>query len=212
MQSQPHVVAVNVGRAAPLGLGDRVVASAIVKRAAIGPVAIGPLGVEGDEQADRANHGGTYKAVYAYAREDVAWWEDRVGRRLDPGAFGENLTLAGVDVTGARIGERWRIGSVELEVSGPRVPCAKLGARMGDPLFPRKFVAAGRPGAYLAVASPGTLEAGDPVTIVHRPAHDVTVGMVFEIALRAAERIAELEPARADMNPELLAWLYGHAA
>jgi MOSC domain-containing protein YiiM len=83
---------------------------------------------------------------------------------------------------------------------------------MGDPLFPRKFVAAGRPGAYLAVASPGTLEAGDPVTIVHRPAHDVTVGMVFEIALRAAERIAELEPARADMNPELLAWLYGHAA
>jgi MOSC domain-containing protein YiiM len=212
MQAQPHVVAVNVGRAAPLGLGDRVVASGIVKRAAIGPVAIGPLGVAGDEQADRANHGGPYKAVYAYAREDAAWWEDRVGRRLDPGAFGENLTLAGVDVTGARIGERWRIGSVELEVSGPRVPCAKLGARMGDPLFPRKFVAAGRPGAYLAVASPGTLEAGDPVTIVHRPAHDVTVGMVFEIALRAAERIAELEPARADMNPELLAWLYGGAA
>jgi MOSC domain-containing protein YiiM len=212
MQSQPHVVAVNVGRAAPLGLGDRVVASGIVKRAATGPVAVGPLGVQGDEQADRANHGGPYKAVYAYAREDAAWWEDRVGRPLDPGAFGENLTLAGVDVTGARIGERWRIGSVELEVSGPRVPCAKLGARMGDPLFPRKFVAAGRPGAYLAVASPGTLEAGDPVTIVHRPAHDVTVGMVFEIALRAAERIAELEPARADMNPELLAWLYGHAA
>jgi MOSC domain-containing protein YiiM len=212
MQAQPHVVAVNVGRAAPLGLGDRVVASGIVKRAATGPVAVGPLGVQGDEQADRANHGGPYKAVYAYAREDAAWWEDRVGRPLDPGAFGENLTLAGVDVTGARIGERWRIGSVELEVSGPRVPCAKLGARMGDPLFPRKFVAAGRPGAYLAVASPGTLEAGDPVTIVHRPAHDVTVGMVFEIALRAAERIAELEPARADMNPELLAWLYGHAA
>jgi MOSC domain-containing protein YiiM len=212
MQAQPHVVAVNVGRAAPLGLGDRVVASGIVKRAATGPVAVGPLGVQGDEQADRANHGGPYKAVYAYAREDAAWWEDCVGRPLDPGAFGENLTLAGVDVTGARIGERWRIGSVELEVSGPRVPCAKLGARMGDPLFPRKFVAAGRPGAYLAVASPGTLEAGDPVTIVHRPAHDVTVGMVFEIALRAAERIAELEPARADMNPELLAWLYGHAA
>jgi MOSC domain-containing protein YiiM len=212
MQAQPHVVAVNVGRAAPLGLGDRVVASGIVKRAATGPVAVGPLGVQGDEQADRANHGGAYKAVYAYAREDVAWWQDRVGRRLDPGAFGENLTLAGVDVTDARIGERWRIGSVELEVSGPRVPCAKLGARMGDPLFPRKFVAAGRPGAYLSVPVPGTLQAGDEVAIVERPDHGVGVGMLYDIALRQPWRLAELEPARADMNPELLAWLYGRAA
>ena len=212
MEHLPHVVAVNVGRPAPQPIGQRLVRSGIVTSPVAGPVAVGSTGPAGDEQADRVNHGGPYKAVYAYAREDAVWWAQRVGRELGPAAFGENLTLAGVDVTGARIGERWRIGSVELEVSGPRVPCAKLAARMGDPLFPRKFVAAGRPGAYLAVASPGTLEAGDPVAIVHRPAHDVTVGMVFEIALRAAERIAELEPARADMNPELRAWLYGRAA
>jgi MOSC domain-containing protein YiiM len=212
MPEQPHLVAVNVGRAAPLGLGDRVVASGIVKRAATGPVAIGPLGVEGDEQADRANHGGAYKAVYAYAREDVAWWEAEIRRPIEPAAFGENLTLAGVDITGARIGERWRIGSVELEISGPRVPCAKLGARMGDPLFPRRFVAAGRPGAYLSVPTPGTLQAGDEVTVVEPPDHGVSVGLLYEVALRHPWRLSELEPARPYMNPELLAWLYRRAA
>jgi MOSC domain-containing protein YiiM len=212
MESPPHLAAVNVGRPAPLLIGDRLVRSGIVKGPASGPVAVGSTGLAGDEQADQVNHGGPYKAAYAYAREDAGWWEPQVGRPLEPGAFGENLTLAGVDVTGARIGERWRIGSVELEVSGPRVPCSKLGARMGDPLFPRKFVAAGRPGAYLAVVAPGTLEAGDPVAIVHRPAHDVTVAMVLAIALLDRHRLAELEPARADMNPELQAWLYRRAA
>jgi MOSC domain-containing protein YiiM len=207
MQSA-HVSSVNVGRPAPLIIGGRAVRSGIVKRAVTGPVAVGATGIAGDEQADKANHGGPYKAAYAYAREDVEWWEAQLGRALDDGAFGENLTLAGVDVTGARIGERWRIGTVELEVSGPRVPCSKLGARMGDQRFPRRFVAAARPGAYLAVTEPGTLEAGDPVAIVHRPGHDVTVGLVFEVALRDRSRLAELEPARADMNPELLTWLY----
>ncbi|HEX6619346.1 MAG TPA: MOSC domain-containing protein [Solirubrobacteraceae bacterium] len=208
MPEQPHVVAVNVGRAAPLAVGGRVVASGIVKRAATGPVAVGALGVEGDEQADRVNHGGPYKAVYAYAREDAAFWEAELGRPIEPATFGENLTLAGVDVTGARIGERWRIGSVQLLVSGPRVPCSKLGARMGDRLFPRRFVAAGRPGAYLSVPTPGTLQAGDEVVVVDRPDHGVSVGLVYEVALRAQWRLPELEPARPYMNPELLAWLY----
>jgi MOSC domain-containing protein YiiM len=208
MEHLPHLVAVNVGRPAPLRIGDQVVRSGIVKHATTTPVAVGSTGLAGDEQADRVNHGGPYKAAYAYAREDAAFWEAQLGRPLEAGAFGENLTLAGVDITGARIGERWRIGSVEFEVSGPRVPCSKLGARMGDPRFPRRFVLAGRPGAYLAVVAPGTLQAGDPVAVVHRPDHDVTVGMVFEIALRDRARLAELDPARADMNPELVDWLY----
>ena len=208
MEHLPHVVSVNVGRPAPLQIGGHVVRSGIVKSAATGAVAVGSTGLAGDEQADRVNHGGPYKAAYAYAREDAAWWEDQLGHPLEPGAFGENLTLAGVDVTGARIGERWRIGSAEFEVSGPRVPCSKLGARMGDQRFPKRFVAAGRPGAYLAVAAPGTVQAGDPVAVVSRPDHDVTVGLVFEIALRDRARLAELDPARADMNPELLGWLY----
>ena len=208
MEHLPHVVAVNVGRPAPLIIGDHVVRSGIVKGPAAGTVAVGSTGLAGDEQADRVNHGGPYKAAYTYAREDAAWWEQQLGRPLEPGAFGENLTLAGVDITGARIGERWHIGSVEFEVSGPRVPCSKLGARMGDPHFPSRFVLAGRPGAYLAVVAPGTLQAGDPIAVVHRPDHDVTVGLVFEVALRDRARLAELDPARGDMNPELLGWLY----
>jgi len=207
MQSA-RLASVNVGRPAPLIIGDRAVRSGIVKRAVTGPVAVGTAGIAGDEQADKVNHGGPYKAAYAYAREDADWWEGQLGRTLDDGAFGENLTLAGVDVSGARIGERWRIGTVELEVSGPRVPCAKLGARMGDPRFPKRFVAAGRPGAYLAVTAPGTLQAGDHVAVVHRPGHDVTVALVSEVALRDRSRLVEVEPARADMNPELLTWLY----
>jgi MOSC domain-containing protein YiiM len=207
VEQPPHLIAVNVGCPAPLAIGDDVVRSGIVKSAAAGAVAVGSTGLAGDEQADRVNHGGPFKAAYAYAREDAAFWERQVGRPLAAGAFGENLTLAGVDVTGALIGERWRIGTAEFEVSGPRVPCSKLGARMGDPRFPKRFVLAGRPGAYLAVVTPGTLQAGDAVAVVHRPKHDVPVGLVFEIALRDRGRLAELDPARGDMNPELLSWL-----
>jgi MOSC domain-containing protein YiiM len=198
MDQLGRVASVNVGRAAPLVIGARTVPSGIVKRPVTGPVAIRPTGVTGDEQGDRLNHGGPYKAVYAYAREDIAWWESEMGRALQDGAFGENLTLSGVDVSGARVGERWHIGTVELEVSGPRVPCAKLGARMGDPRFPRRFLAAGRPGAYLAVVTPGVLKADDAVALVHRPDHDVTSALVLQVALREPERAAELAPAWAN--------------
>jgi MOSC domain-containing protein YiiM len=196
MAEQPHVVAVNVGRPAPLGLGDRVVASGIVKHATAGPVAIGALGVEGDEQADRVHHGGPYKAVYAYAREDVAWWETEIRRPIEPASFGENLTLAGVDVTGARIGERWLVGTVLLEVSEPRIPCWKLGRRMEDPRFPKRFAAAGRPGAYLRIVTPGELGAGDAVEVVASPEHEVSVGLVSHAYLRdhsLAGRLLEID-------------------
>ncbi|MEA2253820.1 MAG: hypothetical protein QOG70_4062 [Solirubrobacteraceae bacterium] len=203
----PRVASVNVGRPAPLQVGRRRLRSAIVKEPAAGPVALDATGLAGDEQADSRHHGGPYKAAYAYACEDTAWWAQQLGRELGPAAFGENLTLAGVDVTGARIGERWRVGSAEVRVSGPRVPCFKLGARMGDPRFPKRFVAAGRPGAYLSVTAAGTVEAGDAVEVVHRPDHEVTVADVLRVALVERSRIGELEPAVADMNPELLDWL-----
>ena len=203
-----RVVSVNVGRPAPLSTGRRVVESSIRKAPVEGPVAVRGVNLAGDEQADKTVHGGRDQAVYAYASEDAAFWAAELGRPIEPATFGENLTLAGVDVTGARIGERWRIGSVQLLVSGPRVPCSKLGARLGDRLFPRRFVAAGRPGAYLSVPTPGILQAGDEVLVVDRPDHGVSVGLVYEVALRAPWRLPELEPARPYMNPELLAWLY----
>jgi MOSC domain-containing protein YiiM len=164
-----RVVSVNVGRPAPLVTGKRVVQSAIGKTPVEGPVAVRGVNLEGDDQADRSVHGGPDQAVYAYASEDIAYWSDVTGLDLGPGAFGENLTTAGIDVSGARIGERWRIGTVELRVTGPRIPCFKLEARIGVRGFQRAFLHAGRPGAYFAITQEGELQAGDAIEILHRP-------------------------------------------
>src|SRR3954451_1018046 len=129
------VLSVNVGRPAPLATGRRVVRSAIGKTPVPGPVAVCGVNVDGDDQADRRVHGGADQAVYAYAAESYAWWEEQLGRDLAPGTFGENLTVAGADVDAAVLGTRWRIGTVVLEVTAPRIPCAKLAARMADPGF-----------------------------------------------------------------------------
>ncbi len=196
----------NVGRPAPLATGRRVVESAIGKAPVEGPVAVRGVNLAGDEQADKQNHGGVDQAVYAYASEDIAFWSDVTGLDLGPGAFGENLTLAGVDVRGARIGERWRIGSAELRVTGPRVPCFKLEARIGVRGFQKQFLHAGRYGAYLAIVEEGELQAGDAVEIVHRPDHEVTPALVIEALLLDRSRVHELEPARPDMLPKLADW------
>ncbi len=203
-----RLVSVNVGRPAPLLTpGDRILRSAIVKTPVDGPILAHDDHLEGDEQADRENHGGPSKAIYAYAAEDTTWWAGRLGRPLGPAAFGENLTTEGLDVTNARLGERWRIGAAELAVTGPRVPCAKLGARIGDARFPQAFVRAARPGAYLAIVREGELQAGDRIEVVRRPAHDVTVALVSNAMLVDRTLLPALEVARADFTPELAAWL-----
>jgi MOSC domain-containing protein YiiM len=201
-----RVLSVNVGRPALLSTGRRAVPSAIGKTPVDGPVAARGVNLDGDEQADKVHHGGPDQAVYAYASEDTAFWSELVGRELGAAAFGENLTLEGVDVSRARIGERWKIGSVELRVAGPRVPCYKLEASVGVPGFQRAFLHAGRPGAYLAIAREGELQAGEAVEIVHRPDHDVTVSLVIQALLIDRTRLCELEPAHADMLPKLAGW------
>jgi MOSC domain-containing protein YiiM len=185
-----RVVAVNVGAPREIEwLGKREMTS-IWKHPVEGRVEVRGVNVAGDDQADRRVHGGTDKAVYAYAAEDTEWWSGELGRALEPGQFGENLTLAGVDVTGAVIGERWEIGTALFEVCQPRIPCWKLGARMNDKRFPPRFGAAGRPGAYLRILREGEIGAGDEVLVVHRPEHRLTVGDVARIYHRD-EREAE---------------------
>jgi MOSC domain-containing protein YiiM len=201
-----RVVSVNVGRPAPLATGRRVVQSAIGKAPVEGPVAVRGVNVEGDDQADRSVHGGPDQAVYAYASEDIAFWADVTGLDLGPGAFGENLTLAGLDPSAARIGEHWRIGSVELRVTAPRIPCFKLEARMGVRGFQKQFLHSGRPGAYLAIEQEGVLQAGDAIEIVHRPAHEVTPRLLVETMWLDRTRLREVEPARADLIPKLAEW------
>jgi MOSC domain-containing protein YiiM len=152
-------------------------------------------GLVGDTVCDRRHHGGDAQAVYAYAREDLDHWESVLGRALPPGAFGENLTTTGVDVNGAVIGERWRVGvDLELAVTVPRIPCGTFRVWMGERGWLRTFSRAARPGTYLSVVSPGEVRAGDAVTVVHRPAHGVTVALVF--------RALTLEPA---LLPSILA-------
>jgi len=137
-------------------------------------------GLVGDTVCDRDNHGGDSQAVYAYARADLDYWESVLGRALAGGVFGENLTTTGVDVNGAVVGERWRIGNdLELAVTVPRIPCGTFRGWIAERGWLRTFTKAALPGTYLSVVSPGLVRAGDPVAIVHRPAHGVTVAQVF---------------------------------
>ncbi|WP_232323707.1 MOSC domain-containing protein [Catenuloplanes japonicus] len=137
-------------------------------------------GVTGDEIFDRRHHGGDDQAVYAYAREDLDHWSAELSRDLPHGTFGENLTTRGIDVTGALIGERWRIGpDLLLEVSVPRIPCATFARWMDLPSWVKTFTQAALPGAYLRVLTPGTIRAGDEITITHRPTHDITIALAF---------------------------------
>ncbi len=164
--------------------------TAIDKRAAEHPVKIGRYGARADVQADRKHHGGPDAALYAYADEDAAFWGERLGRDLAPGWFGENLRTQGVDVSGARIGERWRIGAgedaVELEVASPRRPCQTFARWVGGQFgaanergWVKRFQEAERPGAYLRVLRNGTVRAGDEIQIIARPDEAPTIADVF---------------------------------
>jgi MOSC domain-containing protein YiiM len=175
------VVSVNVGTPREVSWRGQTVRTAIWKDPVAGRVKVRGVNVDGDEQGNREVHGGVDKALYAYAAEDYEWWAAELGWELAPGTFGENLTVRGIDVGGALVGERWRAGGILLEVSQPRTPCFKLGIRMGSQRFPRQFAAARRPGAYLRILAEGEVAAGDPVEVVHRPGHGLTVAEVSRI-------------------------------
>jgi MOSC domain-containing protein YiiM len=207
-----RLLSVNVGRPEPIGTRrGRLLLSAIGKLPVEGRVRVAGVNVEGDDQADRRVHGGPDKAVYAYAADDIAWWRRELGRELGPGAFGENLTIEGVDVSGALIGERWRIGDVELEVCQPRLPCAKLGLRFGDPGMVRRFAEAQRPGAYLRIVADGEIGAGDPIAVHARPEHDVTVALVSRAILLDEDLLDRAASAPA-LPAELARWMLQRAA
>ncbi|WP_405105383.1 MOSC domain-containing protein [Micromonospora sp. NBC_01405] len=194
-----RLVAVNVGVVTEAEwAGDASGRSGIDKRPVDGPVLLRADGVEGDFIGERAHHGGPDQAVYAYAEEDAAWWAAELGRAVREGGFGENLTTYAVDVTGAVIGERWLIGSALLQVTKPRTPCTTFAGFWGVPDLIKRFTVRAAPGAYLRVLREGEVSAGDPVEVVDRPAHGITVGEVF----RAGTLQPELLPRLLDV-PEL---------
>lgn len=190
------MVSVNVGVARPMLA--RTGRSGIDKRPVVGAVEVGVpgyggSGFAGDFIGDPDDHGGGDRAVYAYAREDLDWWRAELGRSLASGVFGENLTTIAVDVTGAEIGERWRIGAeLVLEVSAPRTPCRTFAAWMDEKRWIHTFTRRAAPGAYLRVLTPGSVRAGDAVQVVHRPGHGVTVGLVFRAITTESELLSRI--------------------
>ncbi|MEU8137223.1 MOSC domain-containing protein [Streptodolium elevatio] len=189
------LMSVNVGKATATEHSE-VAVTGIDKRPVEGPVRLDvPVegsGVAGDDVCDLRNHGGPDQAVYAFAWEDLSSWSDRIAAEVRPGVFGENLTTVGIDVTGAVIGERWRVGGALLEVSVPRIPCRTFAGFLGERGWIKRFTEDARPGAYLRVIEPGEVRVGDTVEIVRRPAHGVDIGTVFRALTREPELLPKL--------------------
>ncbi|MFG3658169.1 MOSC domain-containing protein [Streptomyces sp. NPDC047706] len=184
-----------------------------VRVAAPGPKGVGGSGLAGDAVCHTRHHGGDDQAVYAMAREDLDAWEGELGRPLANGCFGENLTTTGIDVSGALIGERWRIGrQVLLEITSPRIPCRTFQSHLGERGWVKRFTRQAAPGAYLRVLEPGEIRAGDPVEIVHRPAHEVTVSLAFRARTTQTALLPRLLQAGDALHPEWLARARGYAA
>ncbi len=175
MSIEGTVVSVNVGRPRELEIKGRRRSTGIFKEPQQGRVPIVGVTVGDDVQMDRKYHGGPFKAVYAYALEDYEWWQEQLERDLPAGIFGENLTIRGIDISRAVIGERWRVGTATVEITDPRIPCSTLQARMGIPGFVKTFANARRFGAYFSIVAEGTVAAGDRVVVLDRPDHHVTI-------------------------------------
>ncbi|TXS72783.1 MOSC domain-containing protein [Streptomyces sp. me109] len=210
-----QLLSLNLGRARAVPYTDRAVGvTGIDKRPVTGPVqvsapgpkGVGASGLAGDTVCDLRHHGGDDQAVYATAREDLDDWERELDRPLANGAFGENLTTLGLDVSGARIGERWRVGAeLVLEVTSGRIPCRTFQGHLGEPGWVKRFTHRAAPGAYLRVIESGEIRAGDPIEVVHRPGHEVTVAVEFRAMTTERELLPGLLAAGAALRPEALA-------
>lgn len=154
--------------------------TAMDKRAVEGPVKVHKLGLHGDVQANRLDHGGEDQALYAYSQEDADYWAAELQREVPAGLFGENLRVSGIETTGAVIGERWKVGlDVEVEVTSPRVPCATFQRVLEEPQWVKRFTQAGRVGTYLRVIRTGAISPGDHIHRTFVPKHGITVGQWF---------------------------------
>jgi MOSC domain-containing protein YiiM len=171
--------------------------TSIDKRPVGGPVAVHELGIAGDSVSDIKHHGGPDQAVYAYAREDLDYWETQLGTPIRDGQFGENLTTEGIDLNAAIIGTRLRIGTALLEICSIRTPCNtfkgwQAASGYDDTHWVKRFTQALRPGPYLRVVETGALAAGDPITVESVPDHGITVVDLFVAVNLDHQRLPEL--------------------
>ena len=165
----------------------------IDKRSVAGPIEFKNNGVVGDRIIDTNVHGGYDQAVYAYAQEDAQWWEKEINEEIPAGRFGENLTTEGIDVNAALVGEQWKIGSVILEISQPRIPCRVFAGFWKRATLIKDFTQAGRPGAYLRIIQEGTAQAGDAIEVIYKPDHEVSIRDLFSAKSGERAKINEIK-------------------
>ncbi len=192
MRQAIEIISVNVGVAETISHGTRSASTGICKRPASGPVPVGEFGLQGDEVIDTEHHGGRDQAVYAYRQEDYEWWSSSAGLDVEPGLFGENLTIRGLpgDMV---VGDRLLVGDVVLEATSARIPCGTLAMRVQDSGFGMAFRKAERPGTYFRVLNPGTIAAGDAVEMVECGSNDVTVLDLFRFAYETSHDAESLK-------------------
>lgn len=191
-----RVISVNVGLPRQVVWRGKTVTTGIFKEPVSRRIRLRRLNLDGDRQADLSVHGGPAKAVYAYPAEHYTYWRRELpDRDLPWGTFGENLTIEGLSEDTVRIGDRLRIGTAELVVTQPRLPCFKLGIRFGQPAMVKRFLASRRTGFYLAVLEEGELGAGDPIALVSRADAPVTIADITRLYADGGEEVEGLQRA-----------------
>jgi MOSC domain-containing protein YiiM len=190
------VLSVSVGQPREVVADDRMVRTSIFKSPVAGRVPIRNNNLTGDAQSDLSVHGGRAKAVYAYPHEHYAFWRGQLpGVDLQPGHFGENLTIEGLLEEDVHLGDRLQIGSAELVVTQPRLPCYKLGIRFGRADMVKRFLASRRTGFYMAVGVEGDVAAGDTIEILDRHPAAVSIPELLDMYLKegtAPERLRQV--------------------
>jgi MOSC domain-containing protein YiiM len=182
-----RVLSVNIAQPRTVEFDGRTTTTGIFKEPVAGRVRVTGLTLEGDHQVDRRYHGGANKAVYGYASEHYAGWEEFLGGKFPPGQFGENLTTEGLLEESVYLGDVYCIGSALLQVTQPRVPCFKLGLKMRMPSFPKWFLKSGRLGFYFRVLEEGDVGAGDPIEKVREDGAKVSIRGLWQLAYGGAE-------------------------
>ena len=189
-----RVVSVNVGLPRSVRWKGREVTTGIFKKPVAGRIPLRRLNLDGDRQADLAVHGGAAKAVYAYPLEHYFYWQEELRQELPFGAFGENLTIEGAPLEHeVAIGDRLRIGTAQLVVTQPRLPCYKLGLRFGRDDMVKRFLASGRTGYYLAIENEGDVGAGDRVDVVARHLARIPVAEITRVYASDRDDLATIE-------------------
>ncbi len=181
MQNAITLVSVNRSKREKIRIGRKVIETGIFKTPVKDRIEVTYQGLQDDTIVNRKYHGGSDQAVYLYTMEDYEWWAEKLQKPLLPGTFGENLTFSAFGTPSLRIGDRFRINEVLLEVTSVRIPCATFAARMNDPGFVKKFRQAQRPGAYARVLHPGMIQAGDEVIFIPGSEDYPTIVEIFEL-------------------------------